>query len=160
MEGWAAAGVPCAEMARRLDAAGYRPPKRCARFTGPIVQDLLRQLQRRGRQAPAPQPDGPGPEEWYAADLARAIGMPPVTLYHWLRRGWVAGRQEARPPRRWIIRAGGAELARLRALHLRPAGEAARGRWADAQPPRGRAGEGPGGTPRRAGAACPAGYSC
>jgi DNA invertase Pin-like site-specific DNA recombinase len=127
----AAAGVSCTTLARHLNQAGYRPPKRCARFTGPIVQDLLRQVQGRARQARAVPSDGPGPGEWYLVDLARTIGMPPVTLYHWLRRGWVSGRQEGQPPGRWIIWAERAELARLRELHARPAGYHARGRWAE-----------------------------
>jgi DNA invertase Pin-like site-specific DNA recombinase len=126
---WAAAGVPSAEMARRLNAAGYRPPKRCARFTGPIVQDLLRQVQRRETHAPPPCPGSLPGDEWWLGDLARTLGMPPVTLYHWLRRGWLTARQEQEPPRRWIVRADATEVARLRALHQRPAGYAARRRW-------------------------------
>jgi hypothetical protein len=127
----AAAGVSCTTLAQHLNQAGYRPPKRCARFTGPIVQDLLRHLQGRTRQAGAVLPDGPGPGEWYLADLARTIGMPPVTLYHWLRRGGVTGRQEGQAPGRWIIWAESAEVARLRELHARPAGYHTRGRWAE-----------------------------
>jgi hypothetical protein len=129
---WTVAGASCEEVAHRLNQAGYRPPKRCAQFTGPIVQALLRQLQGLERQARPAQPDGPGADEWYLAELARTIGMPPVTLYHWLRRGWLTGRQEGQAPWRWIIRADAREEARLRELHLRPDGYYARGRWAEA----------------------------
>lgn len=129
VEQWADAGVPVDEMARRLNAAGYRPPKRCARFTGPIVQDLLRQVQHRERCVLPPRPDGPGRCEWWLAELAHMLGMPPVTLYHWLRRGWLTARQEQHQPRRWIVWADAAEVARLRALHHRPAGYATRRRW-------------------------------
>jgi hypothetical protein len=121
-----ATGVSCEAMAQRLNQAGYRPPKRTERFTGPIVHDLLRQLQGRTRQTRPAQADGPGPTEWYLADLARTIGMPPVTLSHWLRRGWVRGRQEHQAPWRWIIPADAHEVARLRALHQRTAGVAAK----------------------------------
>jgi hypothetical protein len=131
VERWAEAGVSTAEMARRLNAAGYRPPKRCARFTGPIVQDLLRQVRRRATRAQPPHPDSRAGDEWWLGDLARALGMPPVTLYHWLRRGWLTARQEQHPPRRWIVWADASEVARLRALYQRPAGYAARRRWVE-----------------------------
>jgi hypothetical protein len=126
---WAEEGVPTAEMARRLNAAGYRPPKRCARFTAPIVQTLLRQLQHRPRCVLPPRHDGPGPDEWWLVELARTLGMPPVTLYHWLRRGGLTARQEEQAPHRWIVWADATEVARLRALHQRPAGEKIRRRW-------------------------------
>ena len=46
-------------------------------------------------------------------------------------RGWLTARQEQQPPHRWIVWADGAEVARLRALHQRPAGYATRRRWVD-----------------------------
>jgi DNA invertase Pin-like site-specific DNA recombinase len=128
---WTAAGATCADVACRLNQAGYRPPKRCARFSGPIVQDLIRHVAGLARQARPVSADGPGADEWFLADLARTIGMPPVTLYHWLRRGWLSGRQEGQAPWRWIIQADAPEVARLRELHLRPDGYYARGRWAE-----------------------------
>jgi DNA invertase Pin-like site-specific DNA recombinase len=131
VEQGAAAGLSSTEMAHRLNAAGYRPPKRCAQFTGPIVQDLLRQLQGRERRRHPPRADGPGPHEWWLADLARLIGMPPVTLDRWRRRGWLTARQEQQPPHRWIVWANEREVARLRELHQRPAGYATRRRWVD-----------------------------
>ena len=131
VEQWAAAGLATTEMAQRLNAAGYRPPKRGAQFTAPIVQDLLRQLQRRERRRHPPRSDGPGIHEWWLADRARSIGMPPVTLDRWLRRGWLTARQGQRPPHRWIVWADEVEVARLQALHQRPAGYATRQRWVD-----------------------------
>ena len=131
VEQWAAAGLSTTARAQRLNAAGYRPPKRCAPFTGPIVQDLLRQLQGRERRRHPPRSDGPGSHEWWLADRARSLGMPPGTLDRWLRRGWLTTRQEQQPPHRWIVWADEAEVARLRALHQRPAGYATRRRWVD-----------------------------
>jgi hypothetical protein len=55
--------------------------------------------------------------------------MPTATLFGWLKRGWVTGRQDTRPPYRWIITAGPAEVERLRALHHLPAGYHNRRRW-------------------------------
>src|SRR5437660_7563898 len=48
-----------------------------------------------------------------------------------LLRGWVTGRQDTRPPYRWIITAGPAEVERLRTLHQLPAGYHNRRRWTD-----------------------------
>jgi hypothetical protein len=57
--------------------------------------------------------------------------MPAATLFGWLKRGWITGRQDTRPPCRWIITADTAEVERLRALHQLPAGYYNRRRWAD-----------------------------
>jgi hypothetical protein len=57
--------------------------------------------------------------------------MPAATLFGWLRRGWIAARQDTRPPYRWIITADAAEVERLRALHQLPAGHHNRRRWTD-----------------------------
>ena len=66
-----------------------------------------------------------------AGPLAREIGMPAATLFGWLKRGWVTGRQDTRPPYRWIITADAAEVERLRALHQLPPGYHSRRRWTD-----------------------------
>jgi hypothetical protein len=55
--------------------------------------------------------------------------MPAATLFGWLKRGRVTGRQDARPPYRWIITADTAEVERLRALRQLPAGYHNRRRW-------------------------------
>jgi transposase-like protein len=76
-----------------------------------------------------------GPGQWWLATLAREIGMPAATLFGWLRRGWATGRQDTRPPYRWIITADSAEVQRLRALHQLPAGYHSRRRWTDTGTP-------------------------
>ena len=57
--------------------------------------------------------------------------MPAATLFGWLNRGWSTGRQDTRPPYRWIITADSAEVERLRTLHQLPAGYHNRRRWTD-----------------------------
>jgi hypothetical protein len=57
------------------------------------------------------------------------IGMPNITLYNWVRRGWVKARQHEQPPRRWIVWADEAEIERLRQRHQQPAGYATRQYW-------------------------------
>ena len=57
----------------------------------------------------------PGEHDWWLHDLANELAMPRVTLYGWLRRGWL----DARTIRgTWAIRADSMELDRLRRLRL------------------------------------------
>jgi DNA invertase Pin-like site-specific DNA recombinase len=130
IEAGVAAGLPLAAVADQLNAAGYRPPKRCEHFSAQIVQEFLRRLHRHPRYPVVVHNERLRHAEWWLTDLAQALDMPPVTLYAWLRRGWLTARQEEQSPRRWIIWADDAEVARLRALHQRPAGEETRRRWA------------------------------
>lgn len=137
LQALAAEGLSPAAIAQRLNEEGFRPPKRRERFGPQGVQDLLRRLGRRlphqSRTERHGGPDGGlGEHEWWLADLARAVGMPPVTLFTWIQRGWVTGRQEAQPPRRWILRADEAELERLRERHQRPIGYYTRRQWVEA----------------------------
>ncbi|MEU6540426.1 hypothetical protein [Streptomyces sp. NPDC047000] len=56
------------------------------------------------------------PDEWWLRDLAVELAMPSITLYGWVRRGWVTvARKESRAPYRLILRADRAEVDRLRA---------------------------------------------
>jgi DNA invertase Pin-like site-specific DNA recombinase len=104
------------QIAEQLNREGWRPPKRRETFNQSMVQHLL--WQRGFRQEhPRRQPAEPlGPDEWWFIDLARALNTPTPTLYHWLRRGWVHGRQLPGPQGRWILWADGDELDRLRRL--------------------------------------------
>jgi hypothetical protein len=132
IEAGVAAGLPLATLADQLNAAGYRPPKRCEQFTAHILQEFIRRLRRHPRSPVVAHGERLGPDEWWLTDLAQCLDLPPVTLYHWLRRGWLTARREDQSPRRWIIWADAAEVARLRAFHQRPVGEAAHRRWTEA----------------------------
>jgi DNA invertase Pin-like site-specific DNA recombinase len=116
-------GRSCPDIARQLNAEGWRPAKRRATFTGPMVASLLtRQGLSAGtpppRQAPWPER---APDEWALPELARRLEMPPVTLFSWLRKGWLKGRQVERTgQRQWLIWADAAELERLRAQRHAP----------------------------------------
>jgi hypothetical protein len=129
----AAQGLGCAAIASQLAAEGFRTPRLHERFHDGEIQQLVRRLGLRpGLDHDQRTDQGSlGPGQWWLAALAREIGMPPATLFGWLRRGWVAGRQDTRPPYRWIITADTAEVERLRALHQLPAGYHNRRRWAN-----------------------------
>ncbi len=118
----AAEGLAAPAIAARLNAEGYRPPKRRAHFGRQGVLDLLHRL---GVSEPPPRTARPvalATEEWAVAALAQVIGMPTITLYSWIPRGWVRARRLAHPPHRWVVWADAAEIARLRERHQRPAG--------------------------------------
>lgn len=95
------------------------------------VQRLLRENPRfalhvRSRPDPAPG-EAPGTDEWWLQDLATELSMPAITLYSWVRRGWVTGaRKESRPPYRWIVHAGPSEIGDLRDRRSRTAAGATR----------------------------------
>jgi hypothetical protein len=128
-------GLTARQIARRLNDEGFRPPKRRERFGEQGVRVIMQQLgcaspaQHAVRRA-APQL---GEHEWWLTDLARAIGMPRVTLFSWLQRGWLTARQQPDPPRLWIVRADPHELHRLRQLHQLSRGQHARRPWLDSQ---------------------------
>jgi DNA invertase Pin-like site-specific DNA recombinase len=119
----AASGCTTGQIAGRLNAEGFRPPKRAPAFTPKAVRDLLRaagiELPRipaiRNRPALAPG-------EWWLRDLASHLGMSEVTLDSWIRRGWATGYLHPQV-RRLVIRADPAEVERLRALHHVPRGQ-------------------------------------
>ena len=127
-------GLQNAEIAGLLAAEGFRTPHLHERFNTGEIQHLIRRLGLRpGLDHDHCTDQGSlGPSQWWLATLAREIGMPTATLFGWLKRGWVTGRQDTRPPYRWIITADPAEVERLRALHQLPAGYHNQRRWTDA----------------------------
>ena len=130
-------GLTAAQMANRLAADGLRPPHQGERFHPGEIQHLIRRLGiRSGLDADRRTDQGRlGRDQWWLATLAREIGMPTATLFTWLKRGWITGRQDTHPPYRWIITADRAEVERLRALRQLPAGHHNRRHWLDATLP-------------------------
>jgi len=126
-------GLGSAAIARQLAAEGFRTPRLHERFHDGEIQQLIRRLGLRPGLDHDHRTDhgSLGPGQWWLATLAREIGMPVATLFGWLKRGWITGRQDTRPPCRWIITADSAEVERLRALHQLPAGYHNRRRWTD-----------------------------
>jgi len=124
-------GLGSAAIAGQLAAEGFRTPRQHDRFHPGEIQQLIRRLGLRPGLDHDRRTDQGGlePGQWWLAALAREIGMPVATLFGWLRRGWITGRQDTRPPYRWIITADSAEVERLRALHQLPAGYHNRHSW-------------------------------
>jgi DNA invertase Pin-like site-specific DNA recombinase len=137
------AGLTSAQIAEQLNAEGLRPPKRFTVFGAQAIRDMVRRLRtttdQPARTGATRRP--PGPHAWWSAELARELAMPPVTLYNWIRRGWVTADQEPGTGR-WIVTADRAEVERLRALRTRPQGSRNQRSPQQSQPPRAGAGEG------------------
>ena len=111
-------GLTAHAIANQLAAENIRAPHQRERFNdGEILQLLHRHGLRPAPAAGRPRAAWhPGPGRWWLADLARELDMPAATLFGWLKRGWVTGRQEASPPHRWIIAADLAEVERWSAV--------------------------------------------
>ena len=128
----AAEGLSAEEIAERLNAEGYRPPRCTATFRAAAVRKLRGRLGMGGKPPAHKTSEKLGAHEWWLADLARVVGMPKATLYNWIGRGWVESRKSGRG--RWIVRADPAETERLRELHDRPDGYYARQKWIPENP--------------------------
>lgn len=124
-------GLADRAIADRLNAEGYRPPKRRARFGPAGVAGLVRRVGLRRERSRSADRRGLGEHEWWLPALAQRLAIPDVTLYDWARRGWVRARQQD-GTRRWIVWADEAEQGRLRQRHQRPHGETLHRRWAAA----------------------------
>ena len=121
--------APLAQIAERLNAEGFRPPKRSPAFTPNAVSDLLRALGIQRSRIPARR-NRPAlaQHEWWLRDLAAHLGMSEITLDSWVRRGWAAGYLHPQARLR-VVRADPAEVERLRALHQMPRGQHNRRPW-------------------------------
>jgi hypothetical protein len=108
-----AQGKTMAEVAHRLNAEGFHPPKRIERFTGRMVAAFLARKYAHGgagRRRRAALHRG----EWLLGDLARQLGMPHTTLHRWRKGGWLTARKL--PGGQWAVQATGAERRRLARL--------------------------------------------
>ena len=105
------------EIADRLNAEGFQPPKRTSRFTGGMVARLTAQLGL-GRRQPHGSTDDLGPNEYRPAGLAQALGFSRDTIRRWMRVGWLNMRRDE--DGHHVIWADSGELARLRELHRLP----------------------------------------
>ncbi len=109
-------GQTAAQIAQTLNDEGWRPAKRRATWNDHMVLQLCARQRKPAAQEPAGSSFAPPQTQWTLSELARHLDMPEVTLYAWLRRGWIQGRQRDDPHRTWVIEAAPLELSRLRAL--------------------------------------------
>jgi len=125
----AAEGLQARQIAERLNAEGYRPPKRRETFGPEGVGNLMHRLGLCDRRSRSKDRTGLAQHEWWLPELAVKLSIPEVTLYNWIRRGWIKARQQDRAPRRWIVWADDEEIRKLCERHRRPPGFYTRRRW-------------------------------
>ncbi len=120
-------------IAERLNAEGFRPPKRVERFTGSMVTRLTAHLglARRARHG---SQEGLGENEYRPSGLARCLDVSRDTVRSWLRAGWLNVRRDEEGHH--IIWADAAERRRLRELHRLPRTWANRARLTQLQQPK------------------------
>jgi DNA invertase Pin-like site-specific DNA recombinase len=112
-----AQGHTAIEIAEKLNTEGWKPPKRRDTYNASMVRDLLT---RQGLSTgSSKQQHTMGicreADEWTMKELAQQLHMPEPTLYAWLCKGQVKGRQVKVASRSiWLLHADDIELERLR----------------------------------------------
>jgi hypothetical protein len=103
-----------AAISERLNAEGFKPPKRADRFPSLMVSRLRSRLglTRRERHG---SPEGLGQDEYRPTGLARRPGVRRDTVRWWVRAGYVTTRKDTQAHH--VIWADAAELRRLQELH-------------------------------------------
>jgi hypothetical protein len=110
------AGCQAKQIAERLHAEGFRPPKRCNEFFQPT--NIRKMLYRLGLTEATLCLEPLEKDEWRLPDLAKKLNIAAAKLRTWAQRGWIHARQTP-GYRHWILWADGDELRRLRQLKRR-----------------------------------------
>jgi DNA invertase Pin-like site-specific DNA recombinase len=107
------AGHAAPQIAERLNAEGFYPPKRSGQFTVPVIYQLLKRRALIGNERS--HDELLGENEWWLTDLARELEMSHMKLRDWANRGWLHSRKTPLQGR-WILWADQEEVTRLREL--------------------------------------------
>jgi DNA invertase Pin-like site-specific DNA recombinase len=121
-------GLRAREIAEQLNRDGYRTPRKVEAFRRSDIETLVRSrgiARKRGEDTQGRHNDM-RENEWELEALADHLGVPPISLRHWCRKGWVVATKKGLGNRRWVIRADATELERLSRLkgYPRPRGKA------------------------------------
>ncbi len=122
-----------AVIAARLNAEGFRPPKRAPQFTAAMVQRLTLRLGLSRRQ-PHGSREGLGRHEYRPTGLAHRLGVSRELVRRWQRVGWLNVRRDE--DGHHIIWADADELRRLRELRRLPRTWANKERLAELKKPK------------------------
>lgn len=123
LKAWHEAGCVPAQIAQRLNAEGWRPPKRRDTYNAAMVRSLLTRM---GLRTGSPKQQwvdrvARDVDEWTFAELTAKLDIPQPTLYSWLRKGQLNARPVLAPAGTlWLIKADDSQLARLRQLRQAP----------------------------------------
>jgi hypothetical protein len=102
------------EIAERLNAEGFVPPKRADRFSGPMVWRLASRLGLKWRERHG-SAEGLGQDEYRPKSLALRLDVGRDTIRWWVRAGYITTRKDEQGHH--VIWADESELQRLRDLH-------------------------------------------
>jgi len=109
-------GLTAAQIAQKLNDENWRPAKRRKTWNDHMVLQLCARLRKPEKQESSDASVPPLKTQWTLSELAHHLDMPDITVYAWLRRGWIRGQQRDDPHHTWVIDADPVEVSRLRAL--------------------------------------------
>ncbi len=93
-------GYTAGQIAEQLNRDGWSTATQRNSFNERLVRMILHRYGTVAKGARRPPNDDPN--DWWLSDLADEIEVPLVTLYGWMRRGWLKGR---RVDGHWALRA-------------------------------------------------------
>ena len=105
-------GLHLGQIAEKLNAEGFVPPRRRGVFTKNSVGTLVRDL---GLVGELFRDDLLRKDEWWIPDLARRLGVIAQKIHYWVKQGWISSRRTP-SGKHWIVWADRAELRRLQQL--------------------------------------------
>jgi DNA invertase Pin-like site-specific DNA recombinase len=109
-------GHSMAEVARRLNAEGFHPPRRVPQITGGMVAGLCARAGLGAKTPPGLTTTLLRKGECLLGVLAKYLDLPPVTLHRWRKVGWVRARKLPAPSGWWAVWAPTGERKRLTKL--------------------------------------------
>jgi hypothetical protein len=123
-------GLTSKEIAKQLNAEGWRPPRGQGEITAGNARRLLVQMGLcQVHRSPAYGQTQLKTNEWWLSDLARWLTMSSATLSRWMAHGRVSARQFDGPQGRWIVWADAQELERLEQIRKQTPGYWNRKHW-------------------------------
>ncbi len=126
-------GLLASQIAEQLNQEGFRPPKRHEKFGTQGVLGLMRTLNVYTPRTSKKTEQKLAQNEWWLATLAQEIDMSAMTLFTWIRKGWVKAYQQSES-KRWVIWADPQEVERLRQHHQQSTAEFSHQRWLEEKP--------------------------
>ena len=109
------------QVADTLNAEGWHPARRCETFNAQMVNRLLTPRSRPQYAPPSPLLEKLDANEWTLPALAKRLGRSRLTLYGWVRRGFVQARKaKTDQPARGLDHPRGRGGAARLALHPAP----------------------------------------
>ena len=105
-------GLHLSQIALRLNAEGFVPPRRRGIFTAGGIGALVRDL---GLVGELFRDDLVGKGEWWIPNLARKLDVIPQKIHYWVRQGWIHSRRTP-SGKHLIVWADREELRRLQQL--------------------------------------------